>query len=683
MIQPPRDAINYLWFIFQEVGNTKAMTVVEDIKQRIDLVDIVSQTVKLKRTGKNYIGFCPFHSNTHTPAFVVFPDSQTWRCFGQCNEGGDLFGFVMKRDNLDFQEALKQLADKAGVTLKPQTQADQKHDQERETLVDIMEAAASFYRQQMLETTPGKKALDYLHKRGLTDETIKTWGLGYAPDSWSLLLDHLLAKGYTRELILQAGMLSQGEDGRVYDRFRDRLMFPIRGIFGKLAGFGGRVLNPEDVPKYLNSPATDLFDKGHLLYGLDQARATMRAESQAVIVEGYMDVIGLHQAGFTNAVSPMGTALTEAQFHLIKKMTSNIILALDPDAAGQKATLRGLETARKAMDVDEQLDFDSRGLLKIERFLKADIRVTTLPEGKDPDEIVLDDPEAWRKIITEAKPVVNHVMDSLADGQDLADPKVKRSIAEQVLPLIEDVASSIEREAYRQRLAALLRLDARSLQLNTAMLSHDRRKRNKSQADAEDSQIRQSIPLAAKNRLLEEFTLKYLILDPDSVYQIDRYLAQFELKELNLEDFQEGDMKHLFNLVKQSLLQTEYERSDYMEMNLGDDFELPEIPSVEIQALSDTQSRLFKDRLRSILRLRKNNVEDRLQEIYYMQNETEEKTYSNEEANLLYLDLIETRRKIDQALMSPETGGSGKVHNNQGGFRTSRRYDGTGKKRER
>ena len=649
------------------------MTVVEDIKQRIDLVDVVSQTVKLKRTGKNFIGFCPFHSNTRTPSFVVFPETQTWRCFGQCNEGGDLFGFVMKRDNLDFQEALKQLADKAGVTLKPQTQADQKHDQERETLVDIMEASAAFYRQQMLETTPGKKALDYLHHRGLTDETIKIWGLGYAPDSWSMLLDHLLAKGYTRESILQAGMLSQGDDGRVYDRFRDRLMFPIRGIYGRLAGFGGRVLNPDDVPKYLNSPATDLFDKGRLLYGLDQARGAMRSDSQAVIVEGYMDVIGLHQAGFTNAVSPMGTALTEAQFHLVKKMTSNIILALDPDAAGQKATLRGLETARKAMDMDEQLDFDSRGLLKIERFLKADIRVTTLPDGKDPDEIVLEDPEAWRKIIAEAKPVVNHVMDSLAEGQDLADPKVKRSIAEQVLPLIEDVGSTIEREAYRQRLAALLRLDARSLQPAKTTVSHDRRRRNKPQEEDPGAQIRQPITLAAKNRLLEEFTLKYLVLDPDSLYQIDRALAQYELTELNLEDFQEGDMKHLFTLVKQSLAQTEYERSDFVEMNLGDDFELPKIPAAEAETLADTQSRLFKDRLRSILRLRKNNVEDRLSEIHYLQNETEEKTYSSEEANLLYLDLIETRRKIDQALMSPDSDGLGKVRNNRGGYHPGRR----------
>jgi len=376
----------------------------------------------------------------------------------------------------------------------------------------------------------------------------------------------------------------------------------------------------------------------------------------------------------------MGTALTEAQFHLVKKMTSNIILALDPDAAGQKATLRGLETARKAMDMDEQLDFDSRGLLKIERFLKADIRVTTLPEGKDPDEIVLENPDAWRKIISEAKPVVNHVMDSLSQGQDLADPKVKRSIAEQVLPLIEDVGNTIEREAYRQRLAALLRLDARSLQLKPTTVSHDRRRHNRTQDDGQNVQLKQPFSLGAKNRLLEEFTIKYLLLDPDSLYQMNRSLAGFELNEINLEDFQAGDTKHLFNLVRQSLAQTEYERSDYVEMNLGDDFELPKISSVEADSLSDTQSRLFKDRMRSILRLRKNNVEDRLREIHYLQNETEEKTYSSEEANLLYIDLIETRRKIDQALMSHDSDGNVKVRNVRGIYHSGRRTDGSSKK---
>jgi len=648
------------------------MTAIDDIKQRIDLVDTVSQTVKLKRTGKNYIGFCPFHSNTRTPAFVVFPESQTWRCFGQCNEGGDLFGYVMKRDNLDFQETLKQLADKAGVVLKPQTPADIKQDQVRQTLTEVMESAQLFFRKQMLDTEPGRKALEYLHKRKLTNETIKIWGLGYAPDSWNQLLDHLLAKGYTRDLILKAGLLSQGEDGRVYDRFRDRLMFPIRNPYGKMAGFGGRVLNPDDVPKYLNSPATEVFDKGRLLYGLDLARAGMRSQDQAVIVEGYMDVIGLHQAGFNNAVSPMGTALTEAQFNLIKKITTNIILALDPDAAGQMATMRGLDTARKAMDQSEELTVNSKGLLQIERSLKADIRVTELPEGLDPDEIVLDDPDRWSEILNSAKPIINYVMDNLASGQDLSDPKIKREIADQVLPLLEDVASPIERDAYRLRLATLLRLDERTLVLSTnqVLRERSRSKRKQSEPTEVSSQI---ISLERRNRPLEEFTLINLLTEPESLYLINRALVSFGLPELTRVDFQYGDYQHLFDLLKSSLEQDEYEAIDYLELKTPEIEDIMKLPEKPASGQTEDQAKLFKDRLRTILHIRRNNIEDRLQEIYFLQNEADEQTYTSNEANVLYMDLIEARRRIDEALNSPETGGAGRARNVPGTYRKRRR----------
>lgn len=648
------------------------MTAIDDIKQRIDLVDTVSQTVKLKRTGKNYIGFCPFHSNTRTPSFVVFPETQTWRCFGQCNEGGDLFGYVMKRDNLDFQETLKQLAEKAGVVLKPQTPADIKQDQVRQTLTEVMESALEFFRKQMLDTEPGRKALEYLHNRKLTDETIKIWGLGYAPDSWNQLLDHLLSKGYTRDLILKAGLLSQGEDGRVYDRFRDRLMFPIRNPFGKMAGFGGRVLNPDDVPKYLNSPATEVFDKGRLLYGLDLARAGMRTQDQAVIVEGYMDVIGLHQAGFNNAVSPMGTALTEAQFNLIKKITTNIILALDPDAAGQMATMRGLDTARKAMDQSEELTVNSKGLLQIERSLKADIRVTELPEGLDPDEIVLDDPNRWSEILSNAKPIINYVMDNLASGQDLSDPKVKREIADQVLPLLEDVASPIERDAYRLRLATLLRLDERTLVLTTnqVLRERDRSKRRQTKPTEVSSQI---ISLERRNRPLEEFTLVNLLTEPESLYLINRALVSFGLPELTRVDFQYGDYQHLFDLLKSSLEQDEYEAIDYLELKTSEIEDIIKLPEKPVSADTEDQAKLFKDRLRTILHIRRNNIEDRLQEIYFLQNEADEQTYTSNEANVLYMDLIEARRRIDEALISPETGGAGRARNVPGVYRKKRR----------
>lgn len=648
------------------------MTVIDDIKQRIDLVNVVEQTVRLKRTGKNYIGFCPFHSNTRTPSFVVFPETQTWRCFGQCNEGGDVFGYLMRRDNLDFNEVLKQLADRAGVVLRAQTPAEIKHEEVKQTLSQVMEAAVEFFRKQMLETEAGNKALDYVHKRGLSDETIKTWGLGYAPNSWNALLDHLLSKGYSRELILQAGLLSEGEEGRVFDRFRDRLMFPIRNPYGKMAGFGGRALNPDDVPKYLNSPATDVFDKGRLLYGLDMARAGMRKSDQAVIVEGYMDVIGLHQAGYPNAVAPMGTALTEAQFNLIKRLTTNIVLALDPDAAGQNATLRGLETARRALDQTEDISIDSKGLLQIERSLKADIRVAQLPDERDPDEIVLADPASWQNILDNAKPIINHVMDTLAKDRDLSDPKVKREIADQVIPLLEEVASPIERDAYRLRLATLLRLDERTLVLSTHQVMQERRRRQKSEKEpALDYQVKTFGD--HKNKALEEFTIRQLLIDPESLYRINRELAGFGLSELSRADFQEGEYQHLFDLVRKSLAQDEYEAVDFLELELTEIAEIIELPARQSNASIDEDKKLFKDRLRTILCLRQNNVLEHMREIYYLQSDTEEKTYSSNEANVLYLDLIETRKKIDRALLSPITGGSGKVNNTTGSRRTKRR----------
>jgi len=411
------------------------MSVIDQIKARLDIVDVVGQTVKLRRTGKNYIGFCPFHQNTRTPAFVVFPESQTWRCFGQCNEGGDLFSYVMKRDGLDFSDALKKLAEQTGVELKPVTEHNQAQQESQSRLQQILDEAMRFYRQQMLETEAGKKALNYIKARGLSDEIIKIWGLGYAPGGWDTLIKHFSKTGFQVSELNDAGLLTERDDGSTYDRFRDRLMFPIRNNLGKMTGFGARALNPDDVPKYLNSPKTELFDKGHLLYGMDLARREMRQLNQAVIVEGYMDVIALHQAGFKNVVASMGTALTEDQFSLIKRTTRNIVLALDADQAGQNATLRGLETARRTMGEELDLSFDSRGLLRFERYLKADIRVTTLPEGLDPDEIVNEDPEQWREIIADAKPIVVHVMNTLAEGQDINDAKVKREIAAQVMPL--------------------------------------------------------------------------------------------------------------------------------------------------------------------------------------------------------------------------------------------------------
>ncbi len=625
------------------------MSVIDEIKSRLDIVDYVSATVKLRHTGKNYTGFCPFHSNTRTPAFVIFPETQTWRCFGQCNEGGDIFGFVMKKEGWDFAETLKFLAEKAGVELPAYNQASTANQEYTEKLVTVLEAAERFYRQQLVETEAGKQTLDYLHQRGLNDQTIKIFGIGHAPDEWEALLTHLKNAGYDEQVMLDAGLITTRDSGGGYDRFRNRVVIPIRNTAGKICGFGGRVLNKDDVPKYLNSPKTELFDKGRILYGLDLARQPIRTQDQAVIVEGYMDVIGLYQAGFTNAVSPMGTALTEDQFRLLKKYTRRIILALDPDAAGEKATLRGLETARHTMDVDSDIRFDARGLMHIESRLKADIRVTTLPDGKDPDEIALADPQQWEQIIAEAKPVVEHVMETLAASKDVDDAKVKSEIAQQILPLIDDVSDREEREAYRQKLAHLIKVDERALIGTVSMPTSGRRRR--SQVSAVDVALAKiSAPLVEKRRL-EKYCIQFLMVDPYRINNINEQLGLFQLPKLMADDFSEGEFLEGFRLVVDSLEQIDYSPKEFVESHLSD--ELRSTFSIENSERSSQEisyEKQIRELVIAILRIRRNKIDERNNELMYMLSEmTEDDKELGDSIQATILEGIKMRMKIDLA----------------------------------
>ncbi len=570
------------------------MSAIDEIKARVDILDLVSESVQLRRTGKNYIGFCPFHPNSRTPAFVVFPDSGTWRCFGQCNEGGDIFRFVMKKEGWDFSQALHVLAERAGVVLTPVTPEKQAEEDEHERLRMLLEDAVTFFRHHLMQTPAGQQAYAYLQKRGLTPAAIETFGLGYAPESWDALIHYFTAKGYTAGELLEAGLVTERavssaadrgsaassenpaiRSSDIYDKFRHRVMFPIRDGMGRMTGFGGRILNPEDQPKFMNSPQTALFDKGKLLYALDQARKAIRAKDQVIIVEGYLDVIALHQCGFNNVVSPMGTALTEDQLRMLKKLTRRIILALDPDAAGQKATLRGLEMARQTMDHTNELAFDARGLLRNEARLEADLRVTTLPEGQDPDEIVLRDPQEWARIVEAARPIVVHVMETLAAGRDLEDPKVKSEIAAQVLPLVNDVPNAVEREAYRQRLARLLRVDERSL-LGANPAARPVRRRTAGAPAARDAQMKtepETPPLQAgvsREALLETHCLRLLLRQPEMLYALDRVLQKAGLSRLSLQDFEQVDRQMVAGVILQSLEQDDLDPSQYIQEHLPD-----------------------------------------------------------------------------------------------------------------
>ena len=596
------------------------MSSIDEIKSRIDIVDLVAETVQLRRTGKNFIGFCPFHSNTRTPSFVVFPSTGTWRCFGQCGEGGDIFSFTMKKQNWDFQETLKYLADRAGIQLKPPTPEELVAEEEHSQLRLILEEAASFYHQQLRNTPEGQKALTYLIGRGLSDEIIDTFAVGYAPNAHDAIIRYLKTKGRSETNLKEAGLVSERDDGSIYDKFRHRIIFPIRDMRGRMAGFGGRVLNSEDIPKFLNSPQTAVFDKSALLYGLEHARTPIRALDQVVIVEGYLDVIALHQAGFTNTVSPMGTALTEHQLRLLKRLTQRFILALDPDAAGDKATLRGLQIARQTLDRETEPVFDARGLIAHELRLQADIRVTTLPVGMDPDDVVKADPAAWQHILDNAKPIVIHVMESLASGRDVDDPRTRSEIANQILPLINEVPDPIERETYRQRLARLIKVDERLLTGGGASSSVTRRRPRSVKPKPDEKKI--EIPILAGSALLEAHILGILVRRPEMVFHVDRALHEAHLTHISRLDFERAEYQAIYELVQESLAQDQSEPMHFVLNGLS-------LPLMEIvdnllertEKLDPKEERVLEDVMRALLEIRRRQVTEVINQIRFQLDE--------------------------------------------------------------
>ncbi|MBU1662614.1 MAG: DNA primase [Chloroflexi bacterium] len=604
------------------------MTSIDEIKARLDIVDLVSETVQLRRAGKNYTGFCPFHANTRTPAFVVFPDTGSWRCFGECNEGGDIFNYVMKKEGWDFPEALRVLAEQAGVELKPLTPQQQEQTEEHEHLRALLEDAVTFYRHNLLNTPAGQDALEYLHKRGLSDETIEAFGLGYAPDSWDAATNHFKSKNYTQKDLIDTGLVSERDSGGIYDRFRQRVVLPIRDERGRMTGFGARTLDPEGLPKYLNSPQTVIFDKGHILFGLDRARKPIRAQDQVVIVEGYMGVLAPHQHGFTNVVATMGTALTDNHLQLIKRFTRRIVLAMDSDAAGIKATLRGLEVARQTLDREGEVRFDARGLLRHEARLQADIRVTTLPPGMDPDDVVNRDPAEWEQLIGEAQPIVAHVMGTLAADRDLDDPRVKTEITAQVMPLIEDLPSSIERDTYRQRLARLLRVDERSL-LGAASTrlgrrpSYRSRRPRPTEAEVPLEATAQRVATATYKR--EVHILGILVRNPDLIYHIDRKLQEDGLDRISTQDFQHTDHQVLFQLTGKSLHQNDIEPLDHLLNHLPEPMmSLTDGVLVRTGDVDLEEDDVLEDVLRALIVLRENTLSQCLDHLRYMQEAAQE-----------------------------------------------------------
>ncbi len=408
------------------------MTVVDDVKGRLDIVEVISQRVHLQRSGRSFKANCPFHQEK-TPSFHVFPDRQSWRCFGSCATGGDVLSFVMRSENLEFGEALRQMAERTGVTLPQQRQSPQ-HD----VAHNINEYSQAFF-QRTLASAQGTSAREYLAQRELDKQTVEAFGIGLSPADGESLKNHLIREGYSPEELASAGVVRAGDDGVNHDLFRGRLMFPIRDAHKNLVGFGARSLDGSE-PKYLNSPQSALFDKSRLLYAMDRARTDVRKEG-AVIVEGYMDAIAAHQAGFRNVVAQMGTALTEGQVDEIRRLTGKMTMALDQDAAGQTATLRSLDVVLKNFQTKA---ISHRGPDGSTQTAYADPRIIVMPPGRDPDEVIHRAPSDWAKLVESAIPAITFRINAITSQGETNTPEGKAKCVAEAAPYIHFLEGGIQ-----------------------------------------------------------------------------------------------------------------------------------------------------------------------------------------------------------------------------------------------
>jgi DNA primase len=424
------------------------------IKEKLDIVDLVGETVQLKKAGTTFKGLCPFHGEK-TPSFTVTPSRESWKCFG-CGRGGDIFNFVMERDGVDFPTALRSLAGRAGVEMSERTT---REDAQRKRLRDALEAAISFYHLVLTEHSAGAAARDYLHGRGFTDGTISTFALGWAPDAWDALSSTLVRKRQMAEGDLEAaGLVSRRRSGSgVYDRFRSRVIFPIRDASGGATGLAGRILgaqSSESGPKYLNSPQTLLFDKGRTLYLIDRAKGAIRRTGRAILVEGNTDALMAHQAGFDNVVCSMGTALTAGQVELITRYAPRIALAYDVDAAGQSAATFGATELTALVGEIERSPY--RGRL-------TDVDVVRLPDERDPDEIIRDEPETWRAATEHPQPIMEFLIDRAAARHDQRTVPGRERLVAAVLPTLRSISDPVRRDGYVQLLARRSGVEERTL----------------------------------------------------------------------------------------------------------------------------------------------------------------------------------------------------------------------------
>jgi len=499
---------------------------IDEIKNRLNILEVIGSYIKLRKTGANYRALCPFHSEKN-PSFFVSPARQIWHCFG-CSKGGDIFGFIKEIEGVEFGDALRILAQKAGVELKP---IKPELRTERQRLSEICELSLKFFEKQLEGSSLGKEARKYLLGRGINEESIKKWRIGWAPDVWQGLTNFLNSKGYNIEEIEKAGLSLKNEQGSYYDRFRGRIIFPIFDLTSQVVGFGGRVFQKsEEVAKYINTPNTLLYDKSKILYGLDKAKVEIRKRDICILVEGYTDVILAHQAGFENTVSTSGTALTPYQLVILKRYSDNLLLSFDMDIAGDTATKRGIDLAQL------------RGF---------NLKIITLPKNEDPADVISKDKKEFEKLINSAFSILDFYFQNTFFQLDKKTPEGKKAISKILLPVIKRIPNKIEQSFWIGKLAKNLEVKEENVEEELKKI-----KLEEETLGLEPEEV-VALPQKSRKELLEERLIVLILKKPENLNLIDEEkLSSFSSKGkeilLNLKE----DIK--FPLEKLSQQSQEY-----------------------------------------------------------------------------------------------------------------------------
>ncbi|GIM28058.1 DNA primase [Clostridium polyendosporum] len=579
----------------------------EKIKEQNDIVDIVSEKVRLKRSGKYYMGLCPFH-HEKSSSFTVTQDKQIYKCFG-CGEAGNVITFVMKTKNISFYEAVKYLAERANIPLDLGSGKKSKITERKEQLYKINTDAARFFFNNLYKS---KAASEYFLRRGITESTIRKFGLGYSIDSWNALLNHLKTKGYTQDIILDAGLILKNEKGNIYDRFRNRVMFPVFDYKGKVMGFGGRVLD-DSKPKYLNSPETLIFQKGTNLYGLNFAIKNGLPEKYFIIVEGYMDCISLHQFGITNVVASLGTALTINQARLLKRYADKVIISYDADLAGQKATIRGLEILRNA---------------------GFDVRVLTVPEGKDPDEYIRSNgKEAFIRLIDLAQQLIDYRLSKAKDDIDFSNNEKLIEYGERVTEVLANL-NPVEKDVYVRKIAEETGIREQALY---DLLANKMTKSNEDYKYVNNKEENGTKLYVEPAYLKAERSLIKLMINSEFYAYIIEHISK---ENLILESH-----RKLYTIINELINEGKEELEKSVELRCDDAESLKEwiyIKELDIVNKSSDIEVLIKD---YIYQLKKHNLEKKKKELIYNLKMCEEKGMFQES-----LKLAKEAKEIDDKL---------------------------------